>query len=421
MSGATGRAASRLRRVLFGSGRLASTLTDYAELVNRYGSSPTFAATAGTINNSPGPFQELQARGVELAALSDVGTNRRSGPQHDLKERIADSFSTFNRHGISLSGFYGPHLGADDQVSQMLAEAGFAYSSLRTVAWEVMDREQSTPRDLERYHDLLRSSGARDSAAELSLPASAHGVIDLPVTLPNDRVLADMLRQPAGSAGSVWLRILQRVHRLGELMIVTLAPERLQRYREALEMVLSRAREYTPGVWVATMGDVARWWHERQQVTLSLSHLGRNEYRLDATGADRLALLVRQVANAGQSGLLYQAYRATRENSVTFKSPLRPCIGIGSGAPSWQPSLLRELGFVVEEGGDPASYGLYFGTENSFDDPRAMLAAIEGSDATLVRLGLWPDGASCALCIVGEVPSAGLGRLVRRLAGRHSS
>jgi hypothetical protein len=238
--------------------------------------------------------------------------------------------------------------------------------------------------------------------------------------LPNDRVLADLLRQPAGSAGSVWLRILQRVHRLGELMVVNLAPERLHRYREALEMVLSRAREYTPDVWVATMAEVARWWQERQQVTLSLSHLGRNEYRLDAAGSDRLALLVRQMANAGQGGLLYQAYRATRENSVTVESPLRPCIGIGSGAPSWQPSLLRELGFVVEEGGDPAGYELYLDAENSFDNPRAMLAAIEGSDATLVRLGLWPDGAACALCVTGEVAATGPGGFVRRLAGRHS-
>ena len=403
------------------SGRTAQVLERYVQLTGEYGCLPTFPVTAALVERHPKLFLELHARGVDIALYGGAPLSRHQLTSTGQRALLQQAVAAFTKHRIPVTGYRGPHLEEVGPVSEMLVDLGFRYTSNRSLAWEVMDREQSTPRDLERYHGLLRSSRAGDSATELSLPASAHGVVDLPMALPNDRVLADMLRQPAGSAGSVWLRILQRVHRLGELMVVNLSPDRLPRYRQALEMVLSRAREYTPGVWVATMDEVARWWQDRQAVTLSLRHLGQNEYQLDAVGSDRLTLLVRQMANAGQHDLLYQGYRATRENSVRVESALRPCIGIGGGAPAWQSSVLRELGFVVEEGGDPATYELYFDTENSFDNPRAMLAAIEGSDATLVRLGLWPESAACALCVTGEVPSAGPGNFIRRLAGRRSS
>ena len=64
------------------------------------------------------------------------------------------------------------------------------------------------------------------------------------------------------------------------------------------------------------------------------------------------------------------------------------------------------MGFLVEYRDKANDEQLYLDGETILEEPRALMATIEGSNAPLVRLGLWPDGAACALSITGNVHGA---------------
>ena len=284
-----------------------------------------------------------------------------------------------------------------------LPELGIEYTSTWYLAWRVMDNEQLTERVMGRYQDLLTARDASDAGSVLSLPRSETEVLDLPVTMPDDMALADLLKLPAGSLGSVWLRILQRVHRLGEAMILCLDVDRLDRRRGGLDTLMERVRQYSPHVWMATMGQLAAWWRERQKARLIVSSLGAGRYHVRAEGDGRLTLLSRHLQAQSLSEAWYQGYRRFESHETVVECPVRPSIGIGPGVAPWIPQVLREMGFVAEEGDHRDGHGLYFDEETRFSNPRDLLAAVEGSEAPLVRLGLWPDGAACALSIAGDI------------------
>ena len=374
-------------------GGLEKSLSGFMKLGQEYGFPPTISAPAALIARHPTLFRGAHADGAELAVGSDV-TER---------AHVHDAVTALGARGISVTGVRFLSSTPAEPLPAWLPELGIEYTSTWYLAWDVMDREQLTARVMGRYQGLLTVRDASDAGSVLSLPRSETAVLDLPVTMPDDIALADLLKLPAGSHASVWLRILQRVHRLSEAMILCLDIDRLDRCRAGLDTLMERVRQYSPHVWVVTMGQLATWWRERQKARLIVNSLGDGQYHVRVAGDERLTLMLRHVQCRNPSEAWCQGYRLVEGHEAVVKSPIRPSIGIGPGVAPWIPQVLREMGFVAEEGDHRDGHGLYFDEQTRFSNPRDLLAAVEGSEAPLVRLGLWPDGAACALSIAGDI------------------
>lgn len=388
-------------------GGLEKSLSGFMKLGQEYGFTPTISAHAALMARRPTLFRGAHADGAELAVGGD-------GAQ---QAQLHDAVTALGEQGIPVTGVRFLSSTPAEPLPAWLPELGIEYTSTWYLAWEVMDREQLTERVMGRYQDLLTARDARDAGSVLSLPRSETAVLDLPVTMPDDVALGDLLQLPAGSHASVWLRILQRVHRLGEAMILCLDADRLDRCREGLDPLMERVRHYSPHVWVTTMGALAAWWRERQKARLAVTSVGDGQYRVSVAGDERLTLLSRHLQGRSPSEAWCQGYRRVEGHETVVECPTRPSIGIGPGVAPWIPQVLREMGFVAEESDHRDGHGLYFDEQTRFSNPRDLLAAVEGSEAPLVRLGLWPDGAACALSIAGDIRPKGFRSYLRGVFG----
>ena len=208
------------------------------------------------------------------------------------------------------------------------------------------------------------------------------------------------------------------MYRLGELMLVDLSLGDFEQSRPLLEAVLSRAKEYSPAVWMTTAGDAARWWNQRKDASIEIRSLGEGRSELEVKGGDRISLLVRNVQVQGASRQWHQGYKLVEGAGAVVESPVRPAIAVGPDAPGWVGPALRDLGFVAEKVGDSGGHAFVVDGSTPFSGPRDLLAAIEASDSPLARVGMWPEGAACALCIAGDVQDTGIGSALRRFLGR---
>ena len=388
-------------------GGVEKSLSGFMKLGQEYGFGPTISAPAAVIARHPTLFRGAHADGAEFAAGSDAMQ----------RARVHDAVKALGEQGIPVTGVRFLSSAPGEPLPAWLPELGIEYTSAWYLAWHVMDNEQLTERVMGSYQRLLTVRDASDAGSVLSLPRSDTAVLDLPVTMPDDIALADLLKLPAGSHASVWLRILQRVHRLGEAMILCVDIDRLDRCREGLDTLMERVRQYSPRVWVATMGQLAAWWRERQTARLTVSSLGDGLYHVKASGDERLTLLSRHLQCQSPSEAWCQGYRRVKGRETVVKCPIRPSIGIGPGVAAWIPQVLREMGFVAEEGDHRDGHGIYLDEQTRFSNPRDLLAAVEGSETPLVRLGLWPDGAACALSIAGDIHPRSFRSYLRRVFG----
>ena len=388
-------------------GDLEKSLSGFMELGRECGFTPTISAPAALIARHPTLLRGAHADGAELAVGSDSAQ----------RALVRDAVTALGEQGIPVTGVRFLSSAPAKPLPAWLPELGVEYTSTWYLAWHVLDNEQLTERVMGRYQDLLTARDAGDAGRVLSLPRSETEVLDLPVTMPDDMALADLLKLPAGSLGSVWLRILQRVHRLGEAMILCLDIDRLDRRRGGLDTLMERVRQYSPHVWMATMGQLAAWWRERQKARLIVSSLGDGQYHVRAEGDGRLTLLSRHLQSESPSEAWCQGYRRFESHETVVECPFRPSIGLGPGVAPWIPQVLLEMGFVAEVSDQRDGHGLYFDERTRFSNPRDLLAALEGSEAPLVRLGLWPDGAACALSIAGDIRPRSLRSYLRVVFG----
>ena len=91
-------------------------------------------------------------------------------------------------------------------------------------------------------------------------------LLRIPTSIPDDEMLFDRLRiTNIEEVGRIWSRIMQRVYDFGGIYTLNLHPERAIPCRQALDTLLSHARNQQLPVWTARLKDVAQWWKQRSQ------------------------------------------------------------------------------------------------------------------------------------------------------------
>ncbi len=434
--------------------RFTAALDAIVAVLARHGVAASFPTTAVALARHPRPLQRLVDQGIEVAVHSFHHVDLSRQPPASQRDQVMAARQAFAQHRIPAVGFRAPYLRWNHDLLRLLFVQGFTYDSSTCALWPVLSPEQlATP----AIQTVLAFYRPLDAGRAPVLPQLLlEGLVEIPVSLPDDEMLMDRLRLPISHVAAAWRAMLQASHQAGELFVLQLHPERGREGAAALDAVLTAARALRPAVWVATLAEVAEWWKIRPQCQIHLHSLGAGRWELNVSAPAAARVLAQgpliletagddvspgRPAPTGSAPTLalgedegpadarrrvhpprFQALAWPHVTEVTassfvVRSDVRPFVGLAPGSSQELLGFLRQQGYVVEISPERAHYPIYF-DQASFDPAthaRSVIQQVEAPDAPLLRFSRWPNAAASALVISGDIDSLTLWDYLWRL------
>ncbi|MDM8519991.1 polysaccharide deacetylase family protein [Anaerolineales bacterium HSG6] len=398
----------------FNTRKMDQSLNQFTNVLHRFDCNATFPITTVAARRHIELVKKYQDKGIEFAVHGLRHLDHSELDYEDQQSQLAQALQIFKQNTIQVQGFRGPYLRWNGDTLSVLRENGFIYDSSASLTWDVVG-EYDTP----SYQHVLQFYGARSATNYPSLPVLDNQVVRIPYSLPDDEALVERLDLPPESMKEVWLEILSRTHRLGEIFTIGLHPERIYFCQEALEAVLATVEKLEPAVWVARLDEIATWWSERTQTRVEITDIDHEEFRIDVSGPEGLTILARGVEVNGPTEPWFRSYDQIQTNEFNVIAQRRPFIGLDPHASPKLASFLRQQGYIIEYSTKRELYAYYF------DQPqfvprhkRFLLAQIEGTNFPLVRLSRWPNGTQSAISITGDIDALSVWDYFLRLFGR---
>ena len=408
----TGNLISRIGTIL---SRFGISARKYEYLLRRFGEVtgeldcvPTFPITGVTLKRHPEVIRELSRNGVEFAVHGYIHTDYGVLSLDSQVSHFKKAIQTFNDCRVPFSGFRAPFVRTNENTFRALSSAGFNYDSSYVVHWDSLDRKNFSDYSWGEYTRVLEFYSSRRAEECPVLPMSVDGFIEIPVTMPDDEIMVERLGiTDTETISEIWEDILVKTHNKGELFTVQLHPERILLFEEALANVINQARKLSPAVWIATLGEIAEWWKERENFSFGIESLDNGTYSVKADCSDRATILVRNCKVNVPVDEWVDGYESVSNREFIVESQICPIIGVGEDAPSDAIDYLKQEGYIVETGIAPDKCAIYFNDLKQIDDTdKAWLSReIEQSEAPLVRYWRWPERAGSALSVSGDIDS----------------
>jgi len=241
------------------SGPMERNLRRLAALLAAQGVRGTLPVTAVPLRRHAAFLRDLSDQGIELALHGYIHCDYASASSQRRRDHLVKGLGAFREAGLPPPGFRAPYLSWPEDGDGLLGSLGFPYNSSRTVHWPVLPpAEQNGAYALALEHYRPRAGGESPC-----LPRLEDGLVDLPVSLPDDEMLIERLGlRDQGRIFSIWNAILQRTVHRGELFVLQLHPERIPFADQALVRLLREAK--ARGAWVAPLMEIARWWSRHE-------------------------------------------------------------------------------------------------------------------------------------------------------------
>lgn len=390
--------------------RMGGRFDRFMDILDAYAIRPTFPITALPMSRNPSFAHRLMERGAELAVHAWSHIDLAALDLEGQRAHMGRAVELFRSCSVPFTGFRAPYLHWNDDTMRVVGEFQFRYSSNQTVWWDVLDESVMTPQQKEgvaRGRAFYRPIPAADIRV---LPFRRDGFVEIPVSLPDDEIPLDrMYIHDAGYLGEMWRRILEASYTRGELFTLQLHPERIDFFAGALRGLLVDARSRKPGVWIATLDEIAQWWDNKSRNRAQFVREG-NQFRVEVSACAGTTVLVR--ANG--------ADRAQEPRTFTVESNARPCVGVAPGSSREAIGILSDLGHIVEVGERADGYAVHLGRVEGHDNVAidACRRVIEESRRPLVRFGTWPNGCKSALSVTGDIDALTIWDFVHRFRGQ---
>jgi len=413
-----GRIVNILNRFGPTSRKMEDRLAKYLEVTEKFNCLPTFAVTAVTLKRHPNLIKDLAGKGVELAVHGYVHADHKLLSLEEQTKHFERAVDAFEMYSIPFEGFRAPYLRNNSATLEALTRLKFAYDSSQTIQWDVIEESRYARRRLGEYNKLLDFYQPRDVAIYLSLPRSTNGLLEIPVSIPDDEALVERLGiTKEQEITEIWEAMFERTYTSGELLVLQLHPERIQFCASALGAILQRAREAKPPVWIPTLGEVARWWKQRDEFNFEIHNEGNGQWRIRANCTDKGTVLMRNCKANVLTNDWADGYKSVDARDFILESRVCPCVGVSPNSSREAIRFLEDEGFVVEVGAKPDNCGIYFDNLASFNqsDERRVSEAIQSSNATLIRFWRWSGKARSALAISGDIDAITLADFAMRL------
>jgi peptidoglycan/xylan/chitin deacetylase (PgdA/CDA1 family) len=396
-------------------GQMDRSLGQFAAVLGQVGCSATFPITGAVVERHPQLVRRYQDQGIEFAIHGYRHVDHSMLSAETQLAQLVLACEAFSQAGIHVHGFRCPYMRWNEGTLEALSAQGLLYDSSQALAWDVLDGRE-TP----AYLRELSFSGVLPAERYPSLPRIEDNLVRIPYSMPDDEVLVERLTlQTSAQMSDLWLAILDRTYRLGELFVIGLHPERAGICQEPLTATLTMARSLTPSVWIARLDEIADWWKARSRASVHFDDGGEGRLRLEVAGPPGVSILVRGVTTDVPTTPWMGGYSLVTSNSCVVSTPLRPFVGVSADSPPQLVDFLREQGYLVEISQARDLYSTYLDqAQFSVEDERHVLDTIETADRPLVRLGRWPNGAHSALAVTGDIDALTCWDYFQRFLGR---
>jgi peptidoglycan/xylan/chitin deacetylase (PgdA/CDA1 family) len=395
------------------------SLRRFSDVLRRFECSATFPITAVTLKRHGDTIAKYLDQNIEFAVHGythvDYG---KLAPQTQLVH-LQHAREVFAHAGMMPMGFRSPYLRRDDHLYSAIEAAGFFYVSNQPILWDALDDGVLAPATIASYERALAFYNPWQASERLSLPRHEGNLVEIPIALPDDEILIERLGGTKGLVRDTWQRILSQTYQRGELFTLQLHPERIDLCADGLSAILTEARALTPAVWCARLDEIAAWWKARAGTIQEVSGAEDGEYHCIVSGPKGTTVLARAIEVNAPSSPWTNGYQEVKATRFTFKSPLRPLIGLSPSTSNILGSFLRQQGYIVETSQERERYTCYIDQVNfDISQEHSILAQIEGSGCPLLRLGRWPNGAQSALAITGDIDALTLWDYGLRMLGK---
>lgn len=409
------RGLSITRRYGTTAARMDGALAQFAATLGHFGCSATFPVTAIVAWRHPQLVRRYQDQGFEFAIHGYRHIDHSVLSAEAQCAQLALAWEAFSQASIHVRGFRCPYLRWNEGTLVALRQQGLLYDSSQALAWDVLDGRE-TP----AYLRELSFCGALPAEQYPSLPRIEDNLVRIPYSMPDDEVLVERLAlETPVQMSDLWLAILNRTYRLGELFVIGLHPERTALCQEPLTATLTLARSLTPPVWIARLDEIADWWQARSRASVHVTDYGEGRLQLEVIGPPGVTILVRGVPTDVPATPWMGGYSQVTSNTCVVATPLRPFIGVSADTPSQLVGFLREQGYLVEVSQARGRFSTYIDqAQFSAEHKRCLLDTVEVADRPLVRLGRWPNGACSALAITGDIDALTCWDFFQRFLGR---
>jgi peptidoglycan/xylan/chitin deacetylase (PgdA/CDA1 family) len=388
--------------------RFENLLKKYYEITNKANCLPTFAITAVVLARHPDYIKELSRKGVEFAVHGYVHVDYKVLSIEEKKRHIKKAINIFNMCEIPFEGFRAPFLRVNKNTTPILSNFGFVYHSSRVLYWPVIELKKFSGYARNNHNLLLEFCAPLDANKYFSLPKFENGLVEIPVSLPDDETIIERLGiYDKKKISKIWLELLQKIYQNGELFVLSLHPERIDYCDTALADVLNKAREFNPSVWVTTMKEIAEWWRERAGFNLKIIPVVEGKYRVQAECSSRATIIMKNARVNSPVDDWFNGYKIVNGRDFIMESPKRPVVGVSPDSSAVAVNFLKSEGYIVEVGIHPEDYAIYFKdlTQTTEADEKLLAQRIDQANVPIVRYWRWPDRARSAMSITGDIDS----------------
>jgi peptidoglycan/xylan/chitin deacetylase (PgdA/CDA1 family) len=395
----------------FGSspGRMGSRFEKFLDVLDEFGVQPTFPITALPMSRNPSFARRLLERGAELAVHAWSHVDLTSLDLDEQTRHIGEAISVFRKHAVPFTGFRAPYLHWNEDTMRVVENYQFRYSSNQAVYWGVLDEGSLTPSQQDGLKKALAFYRPNDASAMTVLPYRRRGFVEIPVSLPDDEILLDrMYTDDPEFLSEVWRCILEETFRRGELFTLQLHPERIGFFAGALHGLLAEARGKKPGVWIATLDQIAGWWLEKSQNRVNFVREG-DKYVADIKACAGTTVHLR---NEGGE-------RVIEPGTIAVASGSRPCVGVSPSTHRELVQALGDRGYILEVGETEGDFVVHLGQveDSSYATLQECLKRISDCPGPLFRFGAWPHGNRSAMAVTGDVDALTIWDFLHRIRG----
>jgi peptidoglycan/xylan/chitin deacetylase (PgdA/CDA1 family) len=411
------RIATVVTRFGFSETRMRRAIHTVLDSLRGYNAAPTFFIPAVVLHRHPALIAEVARGGAEIDVHGYVHNDYRSLSKSEQYKQTKQAIAVFQKTHIPCRGFRNPYLGWTEEALHAFAALGLSYESNEAVLHNAIDLGRLSPYLRSGYEKSLTLYRVLPCTPYTLRPHFEGPLLRIPISIPDDEMLFDRLRiTDAEEIGHIWSKVMQHVYNLGGLYTLNLHPERAVLCERALDMLLSYASSHQPSVWVTSLGNVARWWKERDQFRLNIVPLAPDRWLIEADSTPRATLLARQaiVEYPFTTSRFGTEVRIHVQRCIVNASRC-PCIGLSSRTPQQVVDFLYEQGYpVVRSSGEEAhGYALFLDMPEGLGTTReeqvarrgALVQQIEQLEVPLIHFGCWPDGNQAALAITGDIDS----------------
>lgn len=396
----------------FGNGpeRMGGRFERFMDVLAAHDCRPTFPITALPMSRNPRFAHRLIERGAELAVHAWTHTDLTTLDYEGQREHMGNAIALFREHAVPFTGFRAPYLHWNDDTMRVVEDYQYRYSSNQTVWWDVLDVDALNETERDGMHKGIAFYRPIPASEIRALPLRRRGFVEIPVSLPDDEIMLDrMYMHDADFLGRMWEAILEKSHARGELFTLQLHPERIDFFAPAVQGLLHSARAKKPGVWIATLDEIASWWVDKAQ--------NRATFVREAGGHRVTFSVCKGTSVIVRTG---GAERIAEPSSVLVEGTARPCVGVAPGSNREAVQALADIGHIIEAGDRDGDYAAHLGAldDASYATIEACKRTIADCKGPLVRFGTWPHGNHSAFAATGDIDALTIWDFIHRFRGR---